>query len=223
MSEQEHETAQSTTSSSSGPKRLFFALIVILAIALIGGVGQLAGTGWFGYRSWMYDPGELYVLNMGPEPIFASVDGLEPVEVESENAQRIDLVGGTSKLTITNKAGELIEQQDVTIDGSHALFKADEKTCLAVVEVGGYYNRQAPGKPVIRHKIKAPEKFYVPETRNVIWPRKDFPKKVSPGDGEPLWVEIVGCDLLDDDAFLESYLGFQLQQRFQQAKERGRM
>lgn len=223
MSEQEHDPAQSTTSSSSSPKRLFFALVVILAIALIGGVGQLAGTGWFGYRSWMYEGGELYVLNMGAEPIFAAVDGLEPVEVESENAQRIDLVGGTSKLVITNKAGEVTEEQDVTLDNSHALFKNDDKTCLAVVEVAGYYNREAPGKPVIRHKIKGSEKLYIPETRNVIWPRKDFPKKVSPGDGEPLWVEIVGCDLLDDDAFLESYLGFQLQQRFQQAKERGRM
>ena len=68
-------------------------------------------------------------------------------------------------------------------------------------------------------EVRADRALHYFKTRNVIWPRKDFPPRIDPALGSPRWAEIVGCDLFDDREFLESYLGYRLSEAFKKMKE----
>jgi hypothetical protein len=110
----------------------------------------------------------------------------------------------------------------VTIDGSHALLKLGAPTCLAVADMAPLYGAgggSGDGVPVL-DVIKAEDVVWVAGSRNVMWPRKEPPKKISSSWGLGRWVELVGCELLDDRAFLSGFLGLKLQERVQKMKER---
>lgn len=206
------------------PSRMTKVLGVLAGVAvvalIIGGVGRLSGTGWFGYRTWMYEGGELYVLNSNLEPRYVSVDGLEPVEVPAKNAQRLDLIGGTSEVTISKTAGGApLATEKITVDKSHALLKLTDKECLGVFDVGSYYTQGGDGIPSLVKKIDKGARITVLDSRNIVWPRKSFPKRVQPSDGKLLAVEIVGCDLFEDEEFLVSYIGHQIAERFKKDQE----
>ncbi len=207
---------------ASSSKGFLWLGILLVGLGAFAGVGKLSGTGWFGYRDWMYEGGELYVLNMNEEPVLASVDGFEDVEIPLLNAQRLDLVGGTSEIIIKHPtSGKVLETHEVTLDGSHAILKvAPGEECFAVVDVSAYYRGQQGARPIVLDKITKDQKLHVIGSRNVIWPRKPFPKKIDPAFGPARWVSIVGCDLFDDEEYLEGYLDFQIQEGFRKAKEK---
>ena len=202
--------------------RMLWLLIALVAIAVFGVIGQLSGTGWFGHRAWMYEGGELYILNRSDAPVLASVDGFKDVEVPADNAQRLDLVGGHSTVTIKDAAtNEVLSTHEVDLDGFHALLKLQpEQDCLAIVDVSGYYSGKRGARPIVVDEVRADRALYYFETRNVIWPRKAFPPRIDPALGEARWAEIVGCDLFEDREFLESYLGYRLEEAFKKMKER---
>lgn len=202
-----------SASSGRGKQAALGLIIAAAIIAGVGAIGQFSGAGWFGYRTWMYEPGELYVLNMNTSPLYVSVDGLEAVEVPAQNAQLVELLGGTSEVVVTNEQGEVEATHQITIDGSHALLKLSQEKCLAVVDIGAYYRKGASAKPRVVDKLPKDQIIHVLGSRNVVWPRKDIPKRFSGGDGDPLWVEIVGCPLLEDEDFLTRYFAHRLREK----------
>ena len=210
----------SSAGTSRGTKIIGVLLGVAVVALIIGGVGKLSGTGWFGYRTWMYEGGELYVLNSNLEARFVSVDGLEPVEVPARNAQRFDLIGGTSEITISKTAdGAPLSTENITVNKSNALLKLTDEKCLGVFDVGSYYTQGGDGIPSLVKKIDKGDRVTVLESRNTVWPRKSFPKRVQPSDGKLLAVEIVGGDLFEDEEFLTSYIGHQIAERFKKDQE----
>ena len=193
---------------------------VIAVVAAVGIVGKLSGTGWFGHRSFLYGQGELYILNMHLEDRHVSVDGLPPVPVPKLNARLVDLIGGTSSVVISkDPEGTQVEvTKAVTIDGSSALLKLTDQKCLVVSDVTSFYQKGAERKLKVVHGIKATESLHVLGSTNIIWPSKPFPAHFKLGQGPVLWVELVGCDLLGDKEFLDTYLGVRLSERFAKAQ-----
>ncbi len=197
-----------------------FAIIGVLVLVgafAIGLVGQLSGVGWFGYRSSLYGSGELYALNLGDKPLFVSVDGRDKVEVPVQNAEILELIGGTSNVLVYDEAGEVVGRYDITAKNSHALLKLTDEGCLAATNVTPFYGGKAPDKLEFVGKIKPKDRVWVAESINVIWPRKTFPKRLSGGEGDGIWVELVACELLDDPKFLDAYLTFRLEERMRKA------
>ena len=210
------DEAPDAAASSGSPPRFALAIgLTLLVIAAFALAGKLSGTGWFGYRSWLYEGGELYVLNMNDFPVMASVDGFEAVEVPARNAQRLELIGGTSEVEVREASGELIERHEVTLDGAHALLKVKPgEECIAVVDVSGYYRGERGEAPALLRPMTQGESLRVFESQNIIWPRKPFPSEVDPKLGPPRWLSIIGCALLDDEEYLIGYLGYQIEEQF---------
>ena len=197
-----------------------WALIVgifVVVAAAVGSIGHLSGAGFFGYRTFLYGEGELYALNMGAEPLWISVDGRERAEVPGHNAKVVDLVGGTSTVTVTNGAGEVIDTHHVTIDDSHAFLKLTDEGCVAVVDVTPFYGGQQRGMLDFEAFLRNPERVWIPHSQNDLWPRKEFPSKLAGGDGKGLWFEIVACELFDEPEFLDAYLATRVEQRMARA------
>jgi hypothetical protein len=205
-------------------RRLGGALVVLVAIvAVFGVVGKVTGAGWFGYRMWMYDPGELYVLNLGSSPYQVSVDGAEPIEVPAEDARIVKLVGGTSEVVVSDPKGEVLDRRQITIDGSDALLKvAGASPCLVAVDITSYYGGGGDREyPEILETFRDERFAYVPGTTHTVWPRKDLPPRLDPEAGRAVWFELVACELLDEEDFsLQNYMATRLQMRFEKQKER---
>lgn len=206
----------------SGKKRstgaLMVALGVLVALGAIGGVGQLAGAGWFGYRQILYGVNEIYLLNMGSEKLQVSVAGRELIEVEPQGARLVEVMGGDSEVSIHDADGVVRETRTVFTDHSSALLKLSADGCLAISDVGALYGRGGDGLNIIQ-TIDASTRLYVPESKNIIWPRKTFPRALAKDAGQALWIELVGCALLDEPRFMRGYLDTRLGERL--AKERG--
>jgi hypothetical protein len=194
-----------------------FALIVLAGAGVVGLVGQLSGVGWFGYRSTLYGSGELYALNLSPEPKFVSVDGREKVKVPAENAEILELIGGTSHVEVFDADDKVVARYDITAKNSHALLKLSDDGCLAATNITPYYGGKVPEQLDFVGKIEAKDRVWVADSINVVWPRKTFPKRLSGGKGKGIWVELVACDLLDDPKFLDAYLTFRLEERMKKA------
>lgn len=199
--------------------KLYVALL-ILVLALIAGfgaIGQAVGTGWFGHRTMLYGTGELYVLNLHDELRYISVDGKEAVEVPIQNAQVVELIGGTSRVEVFDAARKLIDTYQITIDHSHALLNLSDDSCLVVADVTGLYGGRRGGL-TITDRLREDTRVYVPETLNVIWPRRSFPAQLDSSSSKAVWIELVGCTLFDEDDFLQAYLDIRLEQRMERMK-----
>lgn len=200
-------------------------LVVALLVAVaVGSIGRFSGAGWFSYRTWWFDDGDLYTLNLGDKPLWVSVDGADKRLVEAENAAVIRLLGGTSTVAVFDDEAAApdaaIATYTVTIDGSHALLKLTDEGCLAVVNITPFYAGGADeGQLDFVAQLTPETRLWIADSRNVVWPRRDFPPKLLGGEGRGLWVEIVGCALFDEVKFLDAYLVMRLEARL--AKERG--
>jgi hypothetical protein len=199
--------------------RLALLAAVLAGLTLIGGIGQLSGAGWFAHRTILWGEGDLYILNMGSEPFTARVDGGKAVEVPPQDAQILSLIGGTSHVELTDKTGALIAAHDITIDGSNALIKVGDELCLSVADITPYYGGKGNPEGIPIHEVvPAAQSVWIAHSRNVVWPRRDFPKRLAGADGPARWVEIVGCDLIEDRTFLSGFLEIRLQERLKKLK-----
>ncbi|RVU42472.1 hypothetical protein FRC91_16295 [Bradymonadales bacterium TMQ1] len=187
---------------------------LLVFVAILGAVTQMAGVGFLGYRSILYGSGELYVLNLSDEERFVQVEGREPEPVLAQNAQIVELIGGTSKVDILNADKSLWKSYDVRIDDSAALLNISHEACLAVADVTSLYRGQDEGLS-FQKLLDASTEFYALDSHNVIWPRRSFPARIDPSKGPTLWVEIVACRLFDDPNYLSEYLMIRLQQRME--------
>jgi len=196
------------------------ALAVVLAIAAgVGIVGKLSGSGWFGYRSILYGSGELYALNMSDQPLFVSVDGRQRDRVEPHNARLVELVGGTSSVVVTDASEKVVGRYRVTAKNSDALLKLTDDACLAAVDLTPYYGGQKVDRLVFLDKLDADTRVWIPHSHNVVWPRKSFPQRLTAGEGEGVWVELVACELLEEPDFLDAYLSLRLKERMARARK----
>ena len=201
-------------------KYVIGAAVVALVVLAVGAIGHLSGAGFFGYRTLLYGTGELYALNMGEAPLRVSVDGREPVEVAAGGAELLELIGGTSRVVVTDASGEVVSRHSVTAENSHAFLKLDEQACLAAVRLDEVYGGKAGETLDFVAKIEADEQLWVPASTNVVWPRKPFPTRLR-GDGGPgIWLELVGCELLEEESFLDAYLALRLQERVDKAMKK---
>lgn len=183
----------------------------------VGWIGHLSGAGWFGYRSWLYGSGELYALNLSQEPLFISVDGQEKLEVPAENANIADLVGGTSIVEVYDPDGALLTTHTVTIDDSHAFLKLTDDGCIAVVDITPFYSGKQKPRLDFDAFLKPHVRVWIAQSKNVVWPRRDFPSRLEGGEGKGLWFEIVACELFDEVDFLDAYLATRIEQRMASA------
>lgn len=197
---------------------IWAALGVLVALGAIGAVGHFAGAGWFGYRQILYGVNNIYLLNMGPEKLQVSVAGREPVEVDPEGARLVEVMGGDSEISILDASGAVLETRTVFTDDSSALLKLSEDGCLAVSDVGAFYGRGGDGLNIIK-TIDPATRLYVPESKNIIWPRKPFPRALAKDAGQALWIELVGCALLDEPRFLRGYLDTRLGERMSKNRD----
>ena len=208
----------------SDKSKLGYVIIVVAVlagVAAIGAAGYISGAGWFGYRQIMYGDGEIYLLNMGDKPLEVSVEGRESVEVDAQGARTVEVVGGKSQVVVKNAAGDIVERHTVVVDHSDALLKLTKDGCLAVSNIGAFYGRGGEGLEFVE-MIEADEQLFVPGSTNVIWPRQTFPAKLPREGGEAMWVELVGCSLLEQEEFLRAYLDVQLGQRLKKARGGGK-
>lgn len=205
--------------SKLGPVIIVVAVLVALgAVGAVGAVGHFAGAGWFGYRQILYGVNELYLLNMGSDKLSVSVTGRDTVEVEPEGARLIEVMGGESEVTIRDAEGEVVETRTVFTDDSSAVLKLSEDGCLAVSDVGAFYGRGGEGLELIE-TVDRKTRLYVPGSKSIIWPRQNFPPSLAKDGGQALWIELVGCALLDEPRFMRGYLDTRLGERL--AKDEG--
>ena len=208
----EEDVPESTTRPRWVRWLVGFAVAAVIALA-VGFIGHLSGAGWFGYRDWLHDGGELYALNMSKSPLRVSVDGREPVEVPPEDARILEILGGTTVVDVTDAAGESVATYDVTVDGSHAFLKLTDDGCLAVVDITPFYGGEVGAKLDFEAYLHSDARLWIPRSRNVVWPRKDFPSRLEGGEGNGIWFELVACELLEEPEFLDAYLAVRLESR----------
>ncbi len=193
------------------------AVGVLVLVLGLGAMGVVAGTGFFGYRSLLYGEGQLYVLNMSAEPLYVSVDGREKVDVPAQNAQLIDIIGGETQAVVTDANEEIRGRYAVFTDNSHAFLKLSDEQCLAIVNLDPYYRSGSSADIEIVETLDEKTRVWIPDSKNVVWPRKPFPKRLSAGEGQGTWIELVGCPLLEDPKFLDAYLAVRLDERMKKA------
>lgn len=193
-------------------KLLVGALVTAVVVTLVGFIGQMSGAGWFGHRAWLYGSGELYALNLGGTPLHISVDGQERLEVPAENAKVVDLVGGTSVVEVFD-GDRLVATHRVTIDDSHAFLKLTDDGCLAVVDITPFYGGKQGKMLDFEAFLRRDARVWIAQSKNVVWPRRDFPSKLQGGQGKGLWFEIVACELFEEPKFLDAYLAIRVEQR----------
>lgn len=218
MTDEEHPSAEwefddEPVENSDGPSSTaLFAVIATLLVVAIGSVGYLSGIGWFGYRQWMYGTGRIYLGNYTPETHFVSVDGREPVKLGPEKYEVVDLVGGTSTIRVMDADKNPVSSHAVTAQHSDAFLKVAGEPCLVVSDVSTFYG-SGSGELEFLDFIRSDERVYVPGSYNVIWPGKDFPDRLEAGEGPGLWIEKVGCALLEDEDVMRKYLQVRLKDR----------
>jgi len=67
--------------------------------------------------------------------------------------------------------------------------------------------------------IDRSKRLYTPGSNNIIWPRKNFPRALPKDGGDALWVELVGCALLEEPRFMRGYLDTRLGERLARDKK----
>lgn len=208
--------------ASAGGGRMKRAVIILvsalLVLLIIGSVGQLAGAGWFGYRQILYGVNEVYLLNMGPEKLVVSVDGREPVEVDPEGARLVEVMGGEVTVQIKDAGGALVEERELSTDNSDALLKLSEDGCLAISDLGAFYGRGGEDMEIVDTLDEEAREYHL-NSETLIWPREAFPRSASSGGGPVLWVELVGCALIEEPKFMRGYLDVRLKERLKSARE----
>lgn len=210
MSSQEIDIDEATDSVRS--TYIVSGLVVVVAILAFGAVGYLTGTGWFGYRQWLYGEGELYLANYSDQTRQVSVDGRTPVTLEPRTFEVVQLVGGTSSVRILEESGDSVATHEIFTDRSDAYLRVAGDACLTAADVSSFYK---PGDPKLEvsEYIDNDQDLYVPGSHNVIWPGKDFPPKLETGAGPGIWLEKVGCNHLENPGHLRAYLRVRLRDR----------
>lgn len=218
------DTDTSAPPPSSTISKKLIALFVLFFIVLFGFFGHFLGAGWFFYRNILFGSGELYALNLSADPLWVVVDDHKPVEVRPDDARILPILGGTSQVTVHSAPSEPpIATHSITTDHSHAFLKLSSDGCLVVVDLDPYYgSANATDEIHFTDTIKADQHLWIPNSTNVVWPRKSFPPSLSSGDGPGRWIELVACTLLedteDDRKFLDAYIALRLQERMTRAK-----
>ncbi|MFW5967756.1 MAG: hypothetical protein ACOCV2_09575 [Persicimonas sp.] len=189
-------------------------VVLLLGVLTIGVLAHYTGMGWFGYRTILYGSGDIYLLNMSDEPLEATVDGEEPIAIDPEGAHAIEVVGGERSVTVRDEEGEVVEEHELFVDDTDALVKLSPDGCLAVSDIGAFYGRGGEDLEIV-DKIDEDKMVYLAGTHNIVWPRQSFPRELADGDGDALWIELVGCSLLEEEDFLRAYLDARLGHRLE--------
>ena len=193
-------------------------IVTLLAVVGVGSVGMLSGAGFFSYRTFLYGTGELYALNMSDQPLWISVDGRPREEVKAQNAAVVELIGGTSEVIATNEAGQVKGRYQITAENSHAFLKLTDEQCLAAVNLDPFYKGGGKQDIVFTALLNEKTRVWVPNSKNVVWPRKAFPSALAPQDGPGIWLELVACPLLEEPKFLDAYVAVRLEDRVRKAR-----
>lgn len=201
-------------------KRLLYLGLLLIGLLIIGGVGQLSGAGWFGYRSYMYGETQVYLLNLSDENKTVTVTGMmDPIEVAAQGAEIVDVIGGDLEIKVLSKNGES-QTMNLFADDASALVKLSKQGCLTITNLTAYYGGEQPKDPDYEAFIQNDKQVYVIPSRNVVWPRKPFPRSLDAYGGPGMWVELIGCEILNDRTMLDGYVVLRLQERMNKAMKK---
>ncbi len=201
-------------------KRLLYLGLLLIGLLIIGGVGQLSGAGWFGYRSYMYGETQVYLLNLSDENKTVTVTGMmDPIEVAAQGAEIVDVIGGDLEIKVLSKNGES-QTMNLFADDASALVKLSKQGCLTITNLTAYYGGDQPKDPDYEAFIQNDKQVYVIPSRNVVWPRKPFPRSLDAYGGPGMWVELIGCEILNDRTMLDGYVVLRLQERMNKAMKK---
>ncbi len=212
----------SPATASSRARGIALGVVILLAALLvIGGVGKISGTGWFAYRAILYNPGQLYVINLDAPDRFITFDGSRREELPFDSAQPFDLVGGTTEVVIQDAQSLPLATHAVKLDGQNAVLKLGADLCLVTLDISGFYGVGQDKKFKVARRITADDQLIILDSTNVIWPRHNFPKRMTPGQGPALWIEKVACALLDpaDEPLLLGYMEQRFNDRVKKLQE----
>lgn len=187
-------------------------LVVVLAGAGVAGyLAQAAGYGFLGYRTIVYEPAQLYVLNLSDKPHYLSIDGRESQRIEAQGARLFPLVGGRSHVEVVDDE-EQRRDWEVETDGADLFLNLAPQGCLVVSELTGVGRDEEIAVDLVDFLDDGDELYYM-GTRSVVWPR-GYPGAVDVEDGEPMVsIEVVDCWMFDDQAFLRDYLKSRFEER----------
>ena len=210
--EEPHKTSRKT--GRPAKKWIVLACVFTLtaAVGISGWIAQQAGYGFLWHRLLLYGQGEIYVLNLGEDDRYISVDGREARRVVAGNARLLPLVGGESVIVETDSTGRIVRERSIETAGTHVLLNLDEGTCLVVAKLQGVIEEQEVSATVAS-LLKGETELYDLESTGVIWPR-GYPRAVEPRQTDSVMsVEVVDCSLLDDRDFLEQYVVSRIEDR----------
>lgn len=205
-------------SASRLKRALLYTTLALITLAGVGAIGQFAGTGWFGHRLMLYGSSDLYLLNLSSEPLRARVEGGASVKVPAEDARVVPIIGGDVVVEVLGSDDDVVRRETLRVENSHALVKlGGDDRCLIAVDISPHYGMGDKSKLRVLARLRAQDRTYVPGSLNVVWPRRAFPSKLESERGVGVWVETIGCPLLDDASFLDAYMIGRLQQRIDKA------
>lgn len=187
----------------------------LAAVALVAGAGvaaHLSGYGWFGYRVLLYGHNQLYVLNLEDEPRRVIVDGRTTRDVQPDNAAIAPLVGGAASVRIETPEGEPIATRTVETDRTNVLYHLGGESCLVVTEVSNVDDGTDLTVEVVDMPGPQTELYHL-DSRNIVWPR-GYPGVLDETASDPpRSVEVLDCDLRDDEDFVTEYITQRLRAR----------
>ncbi len=211
--EGDESTAKAGQRSMTKPVVISAVVVLVLVFVGVGGfVAQAAGYGFLGYRTVLYDPGELYVLNLTEKRRYIAVDGAQMKPIEAEGARLFRLVGGNSELKGFDEDRNRWRNWQVETDGSHIFLNLSAEGCVVISELKGLVEQQTLSVELI-DLLDADQRPHHLGSRRVIWPR-GYPGAIDVEGTDPvLSVEVVECWMFEDADFLREYLRTRLQER----------
>lgn len=198
-------------------RRLWLGLaFVVGAVTAIGAAwGHVSGYGVFGHRLLLYGENDLYILNLGDEKRYVSIEGRERQKVGAEGARLLSVVGGESTIAIYDGDQNRLDLREVHTDRSHLFLSLSEASCLAVSEIAELSDDEGVSVEVVDW-LTPTDSLYAFETRQVVWPRVNPAMAVNDdARGALMSIEPADCSLEDDEEFLSDYLESRLEERLE--------
>lgn len=198
----------------SGAQRVRYGIVlaVLGVLAAASVAAHAAGYGFGGHRLLLYEPGELYVLNLTDEPRRIGVDGNSTHDVAAGGARLLPVLGGPVTVEVGTQAGSPWQSWEIEVDGAPLFVNLSDEACVVVSRVLGLED-ESPVEVQIEDQLPPGPELHELAPGSVIWPRA-YPEAIEHSGAEPVWsVEVVDCSLVGEESFLADYVATRIEGR----------